>query len=286
VAPPAPPYNVPSGSPPEPRPDGKDLVWILWYDNEDTHRAEHDIARDGVVRDLEAVFSGMSTSKIWVYETADTAARLDPPPPVVDFANFDSHPDRQRLLALVLLGSFPWWESYTPEQNAGLAPIKLVLRTTEVPILAFCGGHQLVAKAFATGPVDPVGHIFQSDNERDGGQPFTREENYEEEDGKPVVVTLNDDGRADPIYAYLAPKGAGYNPSFMFWHHDEVKILHPDFKLLASTALSVNQSLVHRQKLIYTTQFHPEQSGSPLDGDGLVQTFFRFAARFWIARAG
>lgn len=284
VTPPIPHVAPLPPAPPQRRPVSKDLAWIVWYDRTDAERNKHDIAIAGVVRNLDAALGRMSTAKIWVYETNDSASAFAHPPPVVDFFAFDQHPDRSRILGLVLLGSFPWWEDYTPEENAQLMGIKAVLLSTEIPILAFCGGHQLVAKAFATDGPEPVGHIFESDNQRDRKEPSSAELNYNQEFGKACTVELTEAGQEDPIFHYLGGSGRRRNPRFMFWHHDEIKHLHPDFTLLGSTDLCRNQALKHNDRLIYTTQFHPEQSGGSLDGDGFVQTFFEMAARYWLDR--
>ena len=76
---------------------------------------------------------------------------------------------------------------------------------------------------------------------------------------------------SDPIFAGLPTA-----PEFVFWHHDEV-ISSPEFSLLAKTASCKYQVLKHKERLIYTTQFHPELRGP--HGVELMTNFFNLCKR-------
>jgi GMP synthase-like glutamine amidotransferase len=289
----------------------RDLVWAVWYDwwDKGYNKSDHEnVSAGGLDPNLPP---GVSRQLIGLYESGGAD----------HFSG--AHPDQERLLAVVLLGSFPWWETWPADKAAELNTLKQFIRTTGLPLLAFCGGHQLVAKAFG-GDLElcegqdratrHVGHCFPSlDRFIDGASdiignrdaptsddlqkahPDEVEDNFQDENGRPQPMTLTAAGAADPIFAGLAGPA---RPSFMLWHHDWVQARPDGFVELARSDLTVvpagsdasagravggNQCLRHSSKLIYTSQFHPEQDfrTSGTQGNRYLQNFFKLATASW-----
>src|SRR5579872_4413124 len=126
------------------------------------------------------------------------------------------------LLALFLSGSYTdWAEAFRqPVWAAELDRFCDLIRRTRVPILAVCGGHQLVAYAY--GGWEAVGHMAPA-----GAEPVAI---AEERDGvsrapKPRVGEVGTfryvREREDPLFAGLA---AGPDDPLVFsqWHMDQV----------------------------------------------------------------
>jgi GMP synthase (glutamine-hydrolysing) len=160
--------------------------------------------------------------------------------------------ESDRLSSVVVSGNNAEWSEYDAS-TPPLAPLQrfLASEATTIPILALCGGHQLVAMAFGARVdhmADPRGEVGAS---------------YE--------VEILDS--TDPIFAPF-----GKRARFMQSHHDEVTEVHPSFVHLASSPVCAIQALRHRTRPLYTVQFHPEQDarGTVPDGDGsrLLERFF------------
>ncbi len=190
------------------------------------------------------------------------------------YGDFNGAADDE-LLALFISGNCSEWSWYNhPDEKDGkgnvvgstpsLDIVKRFITTTSVPIIAACGGHQLIAKAFAGDQA--VDHIhFKPGEDRDA------------EFDKTLPVSLTQAGQSDPIYNAVSPQ-------FRFFHHDEVTVRDPRFDLLASTGVSANQSFKYNRldRIIYTSQFHPEQDdGGYSSGAQYMQNFFKLAATFW-----
>lgn len=189
-----------------------------------------------------------------------------------------------RPLALVLSGSYSWWSDYGSDD--ALTAVKDILKTTRVPILAFCGGHQLLAMAMTglgaeagdakgvQGKPQPgglaVAHVRAADGE------------YDKEYGTSRDVTLTAEGQKDPLFAALGL-------TFVFWHHDEVVKRGTRCIHLASTDFSTNQALRYTHNAngqeikAYSTQFHPEaDEEESSNGQKLIRNFLRIARKHWL----
>jgi len=102
------------------------------------------------------------------------------------------------------------------------------LKTTQKPVLGICAGHQF------------IGYIFGSD----------LIQNREMEDGiSSVQIETN-----DPIFK-------GYEHEFEVEQHHNDSITLPDgFELLASSAQCKVQAIRHKERPIYSVQWHAERS--------------------------
>jgi GMP synthase-like glutamine amidotransferase len=173
------------------------------------------------------------------------------------------------VLALFISGNVTEWVDYANGGSPSLDKIKSLIRTAPIPIHAVCGGHQLVAKAINNND-RAVDHVHPPNNLPD---------DYEH-NGVTRPVSLNNDGQRDPIYQNVTPE-------FRFWHHDEVTVLSPNAKLLATTVFSPKQSIRYSNNnsgdaLIYTTQFHPEQDDQGYhNGQDYLKNFFGLVQKWW-----
>jgi GMP synthase (glutamine-hydrolysing) len=160
--------------------------------------------------------------------------------------------ESDRLASVVVSGNNAEWSEYDAS-TPPLAPLERFLASdaTTTPILALCGGHQLVAMAFGA----RVDHMADTQGEV----------------GPSCEVVIED--ATDPLFSPF-----GRAARFMQSHHDEVTEVHPSFVRLASSPACAIQALRHRTRPLYTVQFHPEQDarGTVPDGDGsrLLERFF------------
>jgi GMP synthase-like glutamine amidotransferase len=62
------------------------------------------------------------------------------------------------------------------------------------------------------------------------------------------------------------------------WHQCEIKTLPPEFDLIATNENCRVQAIRHRNRLLYSTQFHPEAYAKPyFHGRTVLRNFFRLA---------
>ena len=154
------------------------------------------------------------------------------------------------------------WCRYTGETGIALQnflwTLPLLAEELNIPILGICGGHQALALAFG-GKVGPV----RADE--DDCMPYTRDRQ-----GGVVPLTVTAE---DPIF-----KGIDGGLRILESHFDEVKVLPPGFRLLASEKVSRNQIIRHPSRPVYGIQGHPEhfRSGQP-EGGILIRNFLTIA---------
>ena len=161
-----------------------------------------------------------------------------------------------------------------------------VLRRAQVPMICFCGSHQLMAFCCSR-------DIRKLKRLRD--QPMRRLRPGEHWPRQPCTDPHYDLSsyfvakgflpirriRSDPIFQGL--------PGTMImhcWHYGEVKKLPKDFVRLAESDHCRIEAMRHKTKPLYGVQFHPEAYAEPfLDGKKLLANFARIAERFWSARS-
>jgi len=214
-------------------------------------------------------------------------------------------------LALISAGSFPEWflAASRPDWRQYLDNYCQQIRNTVVPILAVCGSHQLVGRAFADW--DAIGHMVPTD------QPIPT---IAEELAQSVELIpkprLGEVGvfpfqtcvgqEMDPLLT-----GLPNNPQFLEFHHDQVITgRHPGFQVLLepdpsrSPVFWLPNDENHRNpsdvrdrcqvqafrlkasdRVLYTTQFHPDVSANSADVDWqseqLIKNFIGIARSFW-----
>jgi len=163
-----------------------------------------------------------------------------------------------------------------------------VLHQADLPMICFCGSHQLLGMSFnrnlkrvkllrdqpmrKLGPGDDVvRHARLSSYVKDY-------ESYFLASGYFLIRQV----RADPLFAGL-PK----TMTMRCAHYCEVKKLPRDFVLLASSSHCRIEAMRHKTRPLYGTQFHPEAWEEPFSqGKKLLANFAKIVERFWRARRG
>lgn len=183
-------------------------------------------------------------------------ARLvkEPATHVVHISNLAAAAEDFKPDAIVLGGTLRDFDFYAPAiiENFGK-----FIRATRIPVLAICGGHQLVGMSF-------------------GAQVMTldRLEQHQQRDNRPLeyqyrFVRITD--QLDPIFKGTFDAGSGLWQDYTkqarilrVWQNHGLQLdsVPADFKLLATSYLCRNQMMVKRGEgqLIYTVQFHLEKS--------------------------
>lgn len=156
--------------------------------------------------------------------------------------------------AIVLSGTLRDFDYYAP---AMLESFGRFARATKVPILAICGGHQLVGMSFGA-------QIVTLDNRQQHEARANRPCEYQYR-----FIRILEPG--DPIFYGIQDRDSGIWQDYTIeasilrvWQNHGLQVDRvPDgFRLLATAYLCRNQMMVKRSEgqLIYTVQFHLEKS--------------------------
>ncbi|HKO62521.1 MAG TPA: hypothetical protein VJV03_15255 [Pyrinomonadaceae bacterium] len=156
--------------------------------------------------------------------------------------------------AIVISGTLRDFDYYNPEVIETFGEF---IRETRIPVLAICGGHQLVGLSFGA-------RVLTLD----------RLEQHEQRENRPLeyqyrFVRITDP--ADPIFRGIANPSAGLWQEYTtqsrllrVWQNHGLQLdrVPEGFDLLATSYLCRNQMMVRRDagQLIYTVQFHLEKS--------------------------
>ena len=156
--------------------------------------------------------------------------------------------------AIVLSGTLRDFDYYNPSV---LETFGDFIRTTRIPVLAICGGHQLVGLSFGAHVVT-LDHLAQ----------------HEQRENRPIeyqyrFVRITEPG--DPIFRGMSNPESGIWQDYTtqarvlrVWQNHGLQLdsVPEGFKLLATSYLCRNQMMVKRDegRLIYTVQFHLEKS--------------------------
>jgi GMP synthase-like glutamine amidotransferase len=156
--------------------------------------------------------------------------------------------------AIVLSGTLQDFDFYEP---GIIESFGRFIRATKTPVLAMCGGHQIVGLCFGA-------HVKTLD----------KLEQHEQRENRPLeyqyrFIRITDP--QDPIFTGLKDSDTGALPSYprqprilRVWQNHGLQLdqVPPGFKLLATSYLCRNQMMVKRSdgQLIYTVQFHLEKS--------------------------
>lgn len=161
-----------------------------------------------------------------------------------------------------------------------------VLHRADLPIICFCGSHQLLGFSFNQDlhAVDrlhdlPMRQLEPTEDlpRRAQGSPDYDLSSYFVADGFYPIARLAD----DPLFDGL-PETMMLRCS----HYCEVKDLPPGFDLLASSGHCRIEAMRHRDRPLYGTQFHPEAYEAPyLDGQRLLQNFARLVDHWWCSHS-
>jgi len=164
----------------------------------------------------------------------------------------------------------PWESMHVPDLYA----VNDLLHTTEVPLYAACGGHQLIGYCFNQDlrktkllRNEPMRRL--KPGEPDLG-PVSGEWGWYVARGMQVVEIV----KRDPIFAGLRKKRIRVPES----HYCEIKTLPPGFELLATSPECRLEMIRHQDRPLYGAQFHAEAWDGPCtDGETIMRNFFRLA---------
>jgi GMP synthase (glutamine-hydrolysing) len=153
--------------------------------------------------------------------------------------------------AIVLSGTLRDFDYYDESILAGFTTF---IRETKIPVLAICGGHQLVGLSFGA-------RVVTLDKLEQHEQRLDRPHEYQY---RYVRITEPD----DPIFTNIAvcetPQDAKGSHILHVWQNHGLQLdrVPEGFTLLATSYLCRNQMMVKRSEgqLIYTVQFHLEKS--------------------------
>ena len=153
--------------------------------------------------------------------------------------------------AIVLSGTLRDFDYY---KQSILDDFGSFIRETKIPVLAICGGHQLVGLSFGARVVT-LDKLEQ--HEQRAGRPLEYQYRY-------VRITEPE----DPIFTNIAlcetPQNARGSRILHVWQNHGLQLdrVPEGFELLATSYLCRNQMMVKRSdgQLIYTVQFHLEKS--------------------------
>lgn len=160
-----------------------------------------------------------------------------------------------------------------------------VLHRAELPIICFCGSHQLLGFAFNQNlhAVDrlydlPMRRLEPTEDlpRRAQGNPEYDLSSFFVADGFYPVRRVKDDPLFDGLPEVMTMRCS---------HYCEVKDLPPGFDLLATGGHCRIEAMRHRERPLYGTQFHPEAYEEPfLDGRRLLENFARLVDDWWSRR--
>ena len=153
--------------------------------------------------------------------------------------------------AIVLSGTLRDFDYY---KQSILDDFGTFIQETKIPVLAICGGHQLVGLSFGARVVT-LDKLEQ--HEQRAGRPHEYQYRF-------VRITDSE----DPIFTNIAvcnePKDVRGSHILRVWQNHGLQLdrVPESFKLLATSYLCRNQMMVKRSdgQLIYTVQFHLEKS--------------------------
>jgi len=170
------------------------------------------------------------------------------------------HAEKKNVRAMCISGNTTDWVHYDFQE---FSPLFDLFQSGQMPTLAFCGGHQLIALAFGA-TCDAIRKLEPGEEEiADWAKGYFAEVGY-------LPLTLL---KPDPLF-----DGFGNQATFFESHYWEIKELPHEFELLASSQAVINQVIKLRQFPVYGTQFHPEVNDAEHpDGFRLMQNFFQIA---------
>jgi len=195
------------------------------------------MAIENILNNVSRLVKDPTTEVAHVSEIAEAAARFQPD-------------------AIVVSGTLRDFDYY---QESIIAKFSRFIRATKIPVLAICGGHQLVGLSFGA-------RVITLDKLEQHEQRIDRPHEYQY---RFVRITDPD----DPIFENIACDSVDSPPSngssksariLRVWQNHGLQLdrVPEGFKLLATSYLCRNQMMVKRSdgQLIYTVQFHLEKS--------------------------
>ncbi|MCC7452346.1 MAG: hypothetical protein IT324_33400, partial [Anaerolineae bacterium] len=146
---------------------------------------------------------------------------------------------KNQIKAFFISGNTPDWVEYDWDN---FKPLQAAVQSGEYPVMAFCGGHQLIGMTYgadcnALGPLEPG----ETDLMPDYHPGMRKEKGY---------LPLQMCAPNHPLFKGFPASG----PVLMESHYWELKELPQGFDLLASTAWCRVQIMQHREIPVYGSQ--------------------------------
>jgi GMP synthase-like glutamine amidotransferase len=195
-------------------------------------------------------------SKLALENILNNVRRLvrEPETRVAHYSEITLVAEQFRPQAIVLSGTLSDFDFYNPAHLESFADF---IRRTKTPVLAICGGHQLVSLSLGS-------QIRTLDNLPQDAKRTNRVYEYQYR----FIKIVEPD---DPIFNGIDDAHSGIWQDYTkeagilrVWQNHGLQVvgLPPGFKLLATAYLCKNQMMVKRSEdqLIYTVQFHLEKS--------------------------
>ena len=187
------------------------------------------MAVENILNNISRLVKQATTEVVHVSEIAAAAKRFQPD-------------------AIVLSGTLRDFDYY---DASILADFGGFIRETKTPVLAICGGHQLVGLSFGA-------RVITLDKLEQHEQRLARPQEYQYR-----FVRITEPG--DPIFTNINCMDSQAPPRILrVWQNHGLQLdrVPEGFKLLATSYLCRNQMMVKRTdgQLIYTVQFHLEKS--------------------------
>jgi GMP synthase (glutamine-hydrolysing) len=187
------------------------------------------MAVENILNNVSRLVKRPTTEVAHLSEVAEAAKRFEPD-------------------AIVLSGTLRDFDYY---QQAILDDFAVFIRNTKIPVLAICGGHQLVGLSFGARVIT-----------------LDKLEQHEQRSSRPLeyqyrFIRITDPG--DPIFKNINCSDPEAPARILrVWQNHGLQIdrVPEGFHLLATSYLCRNQMMVKRSEgqLIYTVQFHLEKS--------------------------
>lgn len=219
--------------------DISDLARVEWESSVRTklefERKLSALACNNIAQNVVRLVKNPKTLTVHLSEIADAAAQFEPD-------------------AIVLSGTYADFDYYNPDHLKGFGEF---IRETRIPVLAICGGHQLVASAFGA-------RLKTLDDLELAKRRTDRVIEYQYR----FVKIVDKD---DPIFAGNDDQTSGVWQDYTkqddilrVWQNHGVQVdgVPRGFKLLATSYLCKNQMMVKHAEgqMIYGVQFHLEKS--------------------------
>lgn len=124
-----------------------------------------------------------------------------------------------------------------------------LIRTTDIPFLGICAGHQLIALAYGS----RIGKLSETEED-------VREMGFVDVEVDP-----------DPLFKGLEP-----SVSVLMAHRDEVKALPNGFRAIGHSSMCQYAAIAHQTKPMWGVQFHPEiHTPNHQDGTQILRNFLQ-----------
>ncbi len=170
----------------------------------------------------------------------------------------DKDLERPNVKAILIGGRS---KQVSPDRDPEFFPL---IRNTEIPMIGFCGGMQLIGKAYSA-KVTLIRKLREGETDPN---PKYHPGLFKEWGFLPVQIV-----RRDPLFQSL-PDAIVVREA----HAYHMLKAPPEFEVLAATAECPVEAIKHRDRLLYGTQFHPEAyDDQHPQGRIILQNFLRLA---------